>query len=60
MIASGMTLISLNPYSNGRYSMRLWERDLTEMPSVGLNPYSNGRYSMSIDKDALVAEIERS
>ena len=55
MIASGMTLISLNPYSNGRYSMRLWERDLTEMPSVGFNPYSNGRYSMSIDKDALVA-----
>ena len=37
---------SLNPYSNGRYSMGalclLWHK----FPLDSLNPYSNGRYSM--------------
>ena len=35
----------LNPYSNGRYSMRSAGR-WKWMKIVGLNPYFNGRYSM--------------
>ena len=41
----GSTQSSLNPYSNGRYSMGM---RLSRLYSLlwCLNPYSNGRYSM--------------
>ena len=38
--------LSLNPYSNGTYSMS-YETDGQRRCSSGLNPYSNGTYSMS-------------
>ncbi len=42
-----MTLAeSLNPYSNGIYSMSDFEIGEVEI-DCGLNPYSNGIYSMS-------------
>ena len=40
----------LNPYSNGRYSMREQETDENGNPKC-LNPYYNGRYSMSGPKN---------
>ena len=41
-----MPVESLNPYSDGRYSMS-WVLMLKVVPVLmGLNPYSNGRYSM--------------
>ena len=42
-----MKIGSLNPYSNGRYSMRYLLMAQIIPGSVSLNPYSNGRYSMS-------------
>ena len=39
--------ISLNPYSNGRYS-ESWYSLLNLKSSICLNPYSNGRYSESV------------
>ena len=35
----------LNPYSNGRYSTRLWTIRAMTTKQLCLNPYSNGRYS---------------
>ena len=35
----------LNPYSTGRYSMRLYYENLWSI-LFSLNPYSTGRYSM--------------
>ena len=37
----------LNPYSNGRYSMRIILTGSRLWRIKSLNPYSNGRYSMS-------------
>ena len=37
--------LSLNPYSNGRYSMGQQKTELFWV-NMSLNPYSNGRYSM--------------
>ena len=37
---------SLNPYSNGRYSLS-GVLKLKEIKDTCLNPYSNGRYSLS-------------
>ncbi len=47
-------IYSLNPYSNGIYSMRERTKPSTTT-SGGLNPYSNGIYSMSSNEDGLIA-----
>ena len=44
-------LISLNPYYNGKYSMRELKCNLTDLEDRSLNPYYNGKYSMSISKN---------
>ena len=41
-----MSTLSLNPYSNGRYSLSFKE-DSHRIHKRSLNPYSNGRYSLS-------------
>ena len=46
---SYLMMHSLNPYSNGRYSMGVGTIIHTPQSS-GLNPYSNGRYSMGYGK----------
>ena len=38
----------LNPYSNGRYSLRLFHLKRFKLWSTSLNPYSNGRYSLRV------------
>ena len=42
-------LLSLNPYSIGRYSMSVYP-GRSSSRDVGLNPYSIGRYSMRLFK----------
>ena len=37
----------LNPYYNGKYSMRLWYGYQVYHTDACLNPYYNGKYSMS-------------
>ncbi len=41
-------VVCLNPYCNGRYSMRHNSNLCSSFIIFGLNPYCNGRYSMSL------------
>ena len=41
--------VCLNPYYNGKYSMRISE-EVVANPNESLNPYYNGKYSMRYSK----------
>ena len=42
--------LRLNPYSIGRYSLRIKKMSKKEFLAESLNPYSIGRYSLSRDE----------
>ena len=44
----GKLLGRLNPYYNGKYSMRSTQRWRPTSAMVCLNPYYNGKYSMRV------------
>ena len=45
--------LSLNPYYNGKYSMRSYI-PLQKQITKSLNPYYNGKYSMSMKQKCLL------
>ena len=52
--------MSLNPYSNGIYSIREQADKRTEKRIVSLNPYSNGIYSISARSKMLLEWLHSS
>ncbi len=50
-------VLSLNPYSTGRYSMRDVINELSFIGKTCLNPYSTGRYSMRLNTEVVTLNI---